>query len=157
MIGIFQLELDDYRVGGNEKASRIMPIRVLETFFEAFVRVNVAFLIANKTTPLLYQSGVRYARDPETYVDGRKVEELWLDAATILKRGKDDCEGLACFLAAEMRVRAPNSVRPYRVPAACVRLKRTRHAGLLHAVVWDPASRTIFDPSKKLGMGKHEV
>lgn len=157
MIGIFQLDLDDYRVGGNEKASKMLPIRVLETFFEAFVRVNVAWMIANKDAPLLYSSGVRYARDPETFVDGKKIEELWLDAPSILKRGSDDCEGLACFLAAELRVRAPNSVRPHRMPAACVRLKRTRHAGLLHALVWDPLSRTVFDPSKKLGMGKHEV
>ena len=54
--------------------------------------------------------------------EGRPLE-LWLDAPNILMRGADDCEGLACFLAAEMRVRAPTSETPDRRPAAAVMLK----------------------------------
>lgn len=143
------LDLPNYRIGANEKKSGLFRIRALETMFEAITTINMAWMLAHKP-PKLYASGVRYRKDP-TRGD---IGEIWCDAPTILKQGFDDCEGLASFLAAEMRL-GPNSETSEAVPAACVRLKTTRYPGLLHAVVFDPQTNRIFDPSRRLGMGKH--
>jgi len=149
MKAICILDLPNYRISSNEKANGLMRIKALETMFEAITRVNVAWLMTH-AVPLLYRSGVRYQRDPER----ADIGEIWCDAPTILKAGHDDCEGLASFLAAEMRVKGPNSEVRERVPLACVRLKTTSLPGMLHAIVYDPASKRIWDPSRRLGMNK---
>jgi hypothetical protein len=121
---------------------------ILELYFEAQVRANIVFLGLNPDTPNLYASGVEYAREG--------APELWLDIPAILLQGYDDCEGLAAWLTAEVRSRAPNSLGPTRRPAAVVTLKKTRRRGLWHAVVKDKESGEVFDPSRKLGMGAPE-
>lgn len=141
------LDLPDYRIGNDEVASGRLRIATLETMFEAMTRVNVAWMLAHKC-PLLYRSGVRYRREDER----GDVGEIWKDASTILKDGFDDCEGLASFLAAELRVKAPNSVGPMRYANAYVKLKTTSMPGMLHAIVFDPVTGKVFDPSRKLGM-----
>ena len=111
---------------------------ILETFFEAQTRVNMAFLLANPEIPRLYESGVRYRREGSP--------EVWKDIPTILRDGADDCEGLSCWLAAEFRVRND-------VPGAAVRLAKQRTPGLWHAIVIDVENpRRRWDPSKRLGM-----
>lgn len=109
---------------------------ILETFFEAMTLVGMAYLRAHPNTPPLLKSGVRYRREGKP--------ERWKDIPTILEDGYDDCEGLAIWRAAELRLRG----RP-----AVVRLKRTG-PGLLHAVVQDVRTGKVYDPSKKLGMGR---
>lgn len=116
---------------------------VLETLFEAFTRINAAWLHSRKGVPLLYRSGIYYKREFSP--------EQWLDIPSIIAQGYDDCEGLACWLAAECRVRAPNSVGPHRRPHACVVLKQTK-PWLWHAIVEDKDTGERFDPSKRLGM-----
>lgn len=143
------LDLPNYRIGANEKKSGLFRIKALETMFEAITAINMAWMLANKP-PKLYESGVRYRRDPQR----GDIGEVWCDASTILTQRWDDCEGLSSFLAAEMRL-GPNSELPYAVPSACVRLKTTRWPGMLHAIVFDPVSRRTWDPSRRLGMGKH--
>lgn len=115
------------------------PLRthVLETFFEAQTRVNIAYLLAFPDTPRLLESGVRYQREHRP--------EQWRDIPSILTLGHDDCEGLSCWRAAELRIR--DGVR-----GAVVKLKRVR-PGLLHAQVVDLDSGRIWDPSRALGMG----
>lgn len=120
-----------------------MQRAVLETLFEALTRINVAYLLATPNAPLLYESGVFYERE--------FLPERWLDIPSIRREGHDDCEGLACWLAAEMRVRAPNSVGPRKRPAAGVVLKEVK-PGQYHAVVLDRETGQVFDPSKQLGM-----
>lgn len=113
---------------------------------------NVVYLMSKlgRTAPLLYASGVVYERDPEQ----EEFSERWSDIPTILKDGFDDCEGLSAFLAAEMRVRAPNSVSPHKHPTAAVVLKRTRRRGMWHAVVEDKTTGERWDPSRQLGMNR---
>ena len=123
---------------------------VLETYFEAITRSNVAWLLLNRRVPNLYDSGIFYERDPDRGV----VAELWLDVPAILQRGYDDCEGLSCWLAAEMRARENNSVGTKRVPTAACWLKRTRVPGSWHAIVRDAATGQTWDPSRVLGMGQ---
>lgn len=119
---------------------------ILELYFEAQVTANCIWLKLNPDAPNLYASGVEYDREG--------MPEVWLDIPAILAQGYDDCEGLACWLAAEARTRAPNSIGPSKRPLAVVKLKQTKRSGLWHALVCDKATGQIFDPSKKLGMGR---
>jgi len=120
-----------------------MRLAVLTTYFEAQTRVNVAYLAAFPQTPPLYKSGVRYRREG--------TPEQWKDIPTILRDGFDDCEGLACWLAAELRVNR-------RIEAARVHLVSQAHddaddGAVIHAIVVDGANpRRRWDPSKVLGM-----
>lgn len=137
------LALPTYR-GKTPKVTANLHRRILELHFEAMVRTNMVWLMLHPKAPLLYRSGVRFRRER----DG----EIWRDAPTILRHGGDDCEGLSAYLAAECRVRAPNSLGPERRPLAVVTLRKTRTPGLWHAVVKDRANGKVFDPSRKLGM-----
>lgn len=113
-------------------------IDVLSTFFEAQTRVNMIYLIAYPETPPLYSAGVRYRREGSP--------EQWKDIPTILRDGHDDCEGLACWLAAELRVRKG-------ITTAYVHLIRQRSGTLIHAIVADTEDKKRrWDPSRKLGM-----
>ena len=87
----------------------------------------------NRALPFLYRSGVRYMRnDPQ---------ERWQLPSETLRRGGGDCEDLAAWRAAELRIAG----EPARVVV-------TRSApGVLHAVV-RRADGTIEDPSRRLGM-----
>ena len=116
-----------------------LRVSVLETFFEAQVRVNSAYLLASPDVPNLYDARVRYQREG--------LPEQWKDIPTILRDGYDDCEGLACWLAAELRVRGG-------VDTAMVHLTRgRRNPNLLHAIVIDGENRRRrWDPSRVLGM-----
>ena len=129
MKGIFRIGLEAY--------PREMRPKIAETMFEAFVRINMAYLIAHPDTPPLLRSGVRWRREGSP--------EQWHDIPEILKRGYDDCEGLAAWRAAEMRLkyRRPFMVRTYQ-----------SRPGLRHAIVFDPDLKRIHDPSRALGMGK---
>ena len=131
MDGTFYINLPSY------PASVQKP--VLEGLFEGWVLANCAWLQAHTRAPGLYASGVIYRREEP---------EVWKDIPSILEDGCDDCEGLSCYLAAELRVR-------HGVRSAAVRLieqpTRTRRR-LWHAVVSDAAGK-IWDPSRRLGMG----
>lgn len=144
MIIVQRLKLSTYRLPKARDTIKLHK-RLLETLFEASTLVAVAWLKIHPKAPLLYASGVRYRREGSP--------ERWKDIPTILESGFDDCEGLSVWLAAELRTRAPNSVGPQLRPAACVALKSTRRDGLFHAVVYDRATREVFDPSRRLGMG----
>ncbi len=139
---ILTMDFASYRRGTARKTC-LFEVRVLETLFESMTRVGAAWLAAHKGAPLLYESGVEYQREG--------LPERWYDIPSILKRGSDDCEGLSIFLAAECRVRAPNSLGPDLRPMACVVLKQIKR-NMFHAVVKDKATGQIFDPSKRLGM-----
>lgn len=116
---------------------------VLATFFEAQTRVNMAYLLAYPKTPALYRAGVRYRREG--------TPEKWKDIPTILRDGHDDCEGLACWLAAELRVR--RNLETARVHLITQEQGSADTGAVLHAIVVDAANRRRrWDPSKVLGM-----
>lgn len=111
--------------------------KILETFFEAQTRANMVYLLAHPDTPDLYASGVVYRREG--------TPEVWKDIPTALKDGWDDCEGLASWLAAQMRVRKGKR-------GATVKLIRQGKRRYWHAIVEDVLTGKRYDPSKKLGM-----
>lgn len=96
-----------------------------------------AVLIARRGLPRLYRSGVRYHREGV----GR---EEWQNAEQVLVAGAGDCEDLAAYRAAELRVREgePARARVYR-----------SGLGKWHAIV-QRADGRIEDPSRVLGMSR---
>jgi len=82
--------------------------------------------------PELYKSGVRYSREPGT--------EAWLSATDVLSHKRADCEDLACYRAAELRVRGE------RATAIPIRWAHGWH------IVVRRANGELEDPSVELGM-----
>lgn len=121
---------------------------VLKAMLECLVQVNVA-LMRSQPFPELYRTKVRYRQEP-------LGQENWRDAAIVLRTGFGDCEDLAAYRAAELRVR-------HNVPAVCVFRWKTltvrqdgveRKVKLYHILVGVPheGKLLIEDPSKRLGM-----
>jgi hypothetical protein len=108
----------------------------LGALLETVCRLNETWLRANPRAPRLYDSGVRYAREP------REMREDFATYPVVLSRGWGDCDDLAPALAAELRVRD-------RIPARPVIF--AVRPGLWHCVVRLPSGRTL-DPSRELGM-----
>lgn len=106
---------------------------------EGLTAQNVAWLREHPSAPPLYESGVRYRREP------RGVEE-WRTLPELLASGYGDCEDLATARAAELNVTGED-------PDAFAFARPTRKRGLWHIVV-ARGDGTIEDPSRVLGMGK---
>ena len=90
--------------------------------------------------PPLYESGVVYRREDRRKRKGLLSFERWQTAPICLKSGAGDCEDLACWRAAELRLKG------YEVLALPIRSSLGYHI----IVKW-PDGR-IEDPSKRLGM-----
>jgi hypothetical protein len=100
---------------------------VLSHLLEAMVRINVEARRRGYSIPPLYQSAVRYQREP-------RGAERWQTAPWLFERGRGDCEDLACARAA---VAKPPQ-------------ERVGGGRLFHIVV--DRGGSIEDPSRKLGM-----
>jgi hypothetical protein len=83
--------------------------------------------------PPIYASGVRY--------DRRDPNERWQLPTETMARRRGDCEDLACWRAAELRLKG----EPARV------VVRRTGPRVLHAVV-QRGDGSVEDPSKRLGM-----
>jgi hypothetical protein len=103
----------------------------------ALLATDVDWLERHPETPELYRSGVRYAVE--------RIER-WKSIPAILRDGSEDCEGLACWRAAELRVRSHIDARP-------VFSKHELGSGrqLYHIRVQYPDG-SLEDPSERLGM-----
>lgn len=107
----------------------------------ALTRMNMLYLRRFPGTPRMYESGVLYEREPPG-------QEDWQTIPAALNSLRADCEDLACWRAAELRVRDGIAARP------AVRVKRLSGRGyLVHVVVKHPDG-SIEDPSMRLGMGE---
>ena len=92
--------------------------------------------MASHDFPLLYESGIRYQREPA----GR---ENWQTAAETLARGFADCEDLAAYRLAELHRQGEEQ--------ATIDVKQV-NPDLMHIRV-RRADGTLEDPSRILGMG----
>jgi hypothetical protein len=112
----------------------------LDAALEGLVGIGVAELedhsLSGHGFPALYTSGVRYAREEGT--------ERWLPPSIVLGLGRGDCEDLAAWRAAELRVTGED-------PEARARVIRSGPR-TWHAVV-ERSSGELEDPSRELGMG----
>ena len=109
---------------------------------EALVRIDQLYLVAHPNTPMLYESGVRYQNEPR----GQPFEEF-APIPTLLGRKWGDCDDLAPWRAAELRVRGKENAS-IRVQWKRVGPNREK---LFHIVV-RRANGAIEDPSRILGM-----
>lgn len=102
---------------------------------EGLVGLNVVILRQGRgRIPSVYKAGVRWKRD---------VGETWDTVDKVLERGYGDCEDLAAWRAAELRLQGVKA-------RAIVRPSRTQGVAW-HAVVLLPSGQ-VEDPSRKLGM-----
>jgi hypothetical protein len=116
-------------------------VQKLRICSEALVVLNIAFLKkTKKSVPPLYRSGVRYRREGPPAA-GQPRLERFQTIPEVLKRKYGDCEDLAAWRVAELRMSGIRAV-PWIVQPG----KR-----LYHVQVKYPDGR-IEDPSKKLGM-----
>ena len=111
----------------------------LKTLLYALMHVDMLYLRAHPDTPELYASGVRYEEEPPG-------QEDWQDIPTCLRMRVGDCEDLACWRAAEYRVRHGIQATPIFKAA-----RRPDGGMLYHIMVQLPDGR-IEDPSRRLGM-----
>jgi hypothetical protein len=115
-------------------------LEALAHLLEALTLVNVAWLREHmqQGAPWLYESGVHYEEEPP----GR---DEWQDIPETIKRGEGDCEDLACWRLAELRVRSLEDARPF--------VKRAVYGPrtVYHVAVRRSDGR-IEDPSRVLGM-----
>ncbi len=119
-------------------------MHVLCALLEALTTANVAYLLKHPHTPNLYESGVRYEEEPP----GR---DEWQDIPDTIARRTGDCEDLACWRVAELRVRgrqmrAMHGVTVSDLPGPDGKLVTTFHIRVVHQ------DGTTEDPSRVLGM-----
>lgn len=114
-------------------------VQTLNILLEALVRIDLHILRKDPSIPDLYASGVRYEREPNG------VEE-WLTIPEIMRRGYDDCEGLAAWLAAEYRNKG------IMAQAFASRVPTRAPIPLYHVRVRLRGGRVIEDPSRALGL-----
>lgn len=116
----------------------ISSIPEAEGMLEGLVRTNMVQMRGGGLPPL-YGGTIRYvAERPRRR--GMRAPERWQTAIEVARTGRGDCEDLAAYAAAQLRLKG--------VPAR-VRVRRTGRR-LWHAVVRTP--RGWIDPSRRLGM-----
>jgi len=120
-----------------------MGAAAVDAALEGLVRLGVAELAERETSgaalPPLYESGVRYEREHGT--------ENWLLPSQALALGRADCEDLASWRAAELRVTGEDpDARAHVIRSG----PRTWHAVVARS------DGTAEDPSRRLGMNGGE-
>ena len=139
-------------------ANLALPLEALTSMNARYLRERGA------SVPWLYNAGVRYIPEGRNGCTGRP-DERWEPIPRVIELGGGDCEDLACWRAAELRVRglAPRDPRRFpRARAFAVRSGQTVIAGigrvnLIHILVsrdgtCSLAPNNIEDPSVRLGM-----
>lgn len=111
----------------------------LSALLDALFAIDCEQLLANPGIPALYQSGVRY-------VDPGDIDDPWCDVLTTYAAKEGDCEDLACWRAAELRVRLGVMASP-----CFVRRILPEGGQRIHILVRLPGNR-YEDPSRVLGM-----
>lgn len=114
--------------------------RYLAIMLAALVDMNVLFLKERPSTPSLYQSGVRYKREPKTL-------DHWISIPFVLRRRFGDCEDLASWRAAELRVHGEDA------SAIPKHVKTWPDGSKLFHILVKRGNGRLEDPSKRLGMG----
>jgi hypothetical protein len=110
----------------------------LDAALEGLVRLNLTmFRVAaqqGRPVPSVYKAGIHWQRDKG---------ETWDTADIVRRRGYGDCEDLAAWRAAELRMQG--------IPAAAVVRASNSPNVAWHAIVALPGGK-FEDPSAKLGM-----
>lgn len=112
----------------------VRSVREIQALLEGLTLANVAQL--RKGAPLFWRAPhVRYRREPAG-------QERWQTVRDLVGRGYGDCEDLAAWLAASLRVAGHDATARVVI--------REVAPGLLHALTL--ARGKLLDPSKMRGM-----
>lgn len=113
----------------------------LQILLDSLVALNVTYLRHHPQAPGLYDSGVRYQREPRGY-------EQWMTIPMVLKQRHADCEDLAAYRCAWLIERCGIRAWP------CFHWRRvpSQRAIVYHIVVCRPDG-VVEDVSRVLGMG----
>jgi hypothetical protein len=133
------LNLSPGKPSGWLRRSRLFGTAI-KAILETQVKLNMLYLQRHNVPPL-YKSGVRYRAEPENF----PCEEFAL-IPSILKRGWGDCDDLAPWRVAELRMQGEKAkIR--------IQWKASKKTGqkLFHIVV-RRGDGWIEDPSRLLGM-----
>lgn len=112
-----------------------VDVRALNIFVRTLCAYNVLWLRRNPRTPNIYQSGVRYEQMPAGVEEFKPIP-------MVLKAGRADCDQLAPWRAAELRVRHGIKALPE---------VKQMGSSLFHVYVRYPDGR-VEDVSARLGM-----
>lgn len=133
-----RVDMSALRIGTKAPADFRRNNRKLLWFLEALTRCNVLWLQGHPETPGIYKAGVRYRQESNA--------EAWLDIPHIMELGWGDCEDLAAWRTAELRMQG--------VKAKCYLqwFHQPEQGFTLYHVQVKLPDGSIEDPSKKLGM-----
>lgn len=124
----------------------------LRPILESLVTVDQLFL-ANHHVPRIYESGVRYKEEPSRHAllsfqgSGKQRVEEFAAIPAILQRGWGDCDDLAPWRCAELRMQGEKA-------KLRVQWRRQANGSKLYHIVVRRADGSIEDPSRLLGMGR---
>jgi hypothetical protein len=118
---------------------RELSHRVLAHMLVALTDIDVLLLQRHPEWPDLRDSGVRYQEEP-------LGQEDWQDAPTSMRLGIADCEDLAAWRAAELRVRYGINARP------CFLWRRNPTGSFLYHIQVKLPDGRVEDPSRQRGM-----
>lgn len=116
---------------------RVASEHVMLKLLSGLCLANLYFLRAHPDCPGIYESGVRYQREPPG-------QEEWQDVPNMLRSGNGDCEDLACWRVAELRISGVKA-RPH------LTYRKVGDTFRYHVTVRHSDGR-IEDPSLTLGM-----
>lgn len=119
--------------------------RILSLLLEALTETNVAILrTQGSRIPPIYESNVRYRRESIG-------QEDWCDILEILRLGFADCEDLACWRVADLRVREGELGARAFIKGP----KKLPGGVMMYHIQVQRADGSIEDPSAELGMGSN--
>lgn len=128
---------------GSDKKNVFRSRLAIERLLDALVLINMDWLRAYPETPKLYESGVVYKK----VVPPGEDDDPWQDIPSTLSLGYGDCEDLACWRVAELRMsgNAASTLVDYRLGQ---KDGKPRH--FFHVLVQYQNGSTE-DPSRLLG------
>jgi hypothetical protein len=126
----------------NPKVGAILARKLLQ----AIVLGNRYYLHTHPNTPLLYESGVRYKREPNAF-----IYEEFADIPHVLKRGWGDCDDLVAWRCAEIQHREKRPCDPL------IYWRQHPNGSGSPITIWHVQVRRqdtgeVEDPSRLLGM-----
>lgn len=130
--------------------SKVLGLAI-RPLLEAQVLNDMLYLSLHKDVKPLYTSGVRYEEEPHWTFQGEPVEEF-ATVPVVLKRGWGDCDDLAPWRCAELRLRHRENAK-IRIQWQRQQLPNGQLGRKYFHIVVRRADGSIEDPSLKLGMG----
>lgn len=118
-------------------------LAILRSLLDALVLADTLYLQVTPSCPGVYDAGLRYEAEEIGHDD-------WRDIPSVLDHQGGDCEDLACYRVAELRVRAGELAQP-EITSRIIQSPKYGNFTLYHIRVLR-SSGTIEDPSADLGM-----